>query len=134
MEDHSGISIKLSGIPLEEIVNFRTNPEFRDKFIIKIIPPMRGSLGMRARVTDGDYGVVIEIVRGLSVGVAGNYLTEWVKNLSQKYDIKKLLIEKDEVNTLSTSPQIINQIIIENININHRRDEGEDLLWTHFHY
>lgn len=127
MKDHLGVSIKLSGIPIDEIVAFRTNPEFRDRLLIKIAPPRNRYQQIQTRTIDsGSYEVVIEIVKGLSLAVAGNYLTEWIKHLSKKHNIKKLLIEKDEVNTQSTPPQIINQIIIKNININHGKNDSED--------
>jgi len=53
-------------------------------------------------------------------------LTEWIKHLSKKHNIKKLLIEKDEVDIQSSPSQVINQIIIKNININNGKDDGEE--------
>ena len=126
MDICAGVGIRISGIPIEEIVAFRTNPEFRDKFVIKIAPFSRHQ-GVQTRAVDsGSYEIIIEIAKGLSLGVAGNYLTEWIKYLSKKHDIKKLLIEKDEVDIQSSPSQVINQFIIKNININNGKDDGEE--------
>lgn len=126
MDICAGVGIRISGIPIEEIVAFRTNPEFRDKFVIKIAP-FSGHQGVQTRAVDsGSYEIIIEIAKGLSLGVAGNYLTEWIKHLSKKHNIKKLLIEKDEVDIQSSPSQVINQIIIKNININNGKDDGEE--------
>ncbi|MCU4322179.1 hypothetical protein [Acinetobacter schindleri] len=126
MDICAGVGIRISGIPIEEIVAFRTNPEFRDKFVIKIAPFSRHQ-GVQTRAVDsGSYEIIIEIAKGLSLGVAGNYLTEWIKYLSKKHDIKKLLIEKDEVDIQSSPSQVINRIIIKNININNGKDDGEE--------
>ncbi|MFV5476992.1 hypothetical protein VXQ12_16565 [Acinetobacter baumannii] len=126
MDICAGVGIRISGIPIEEIVAFRTNPEFRDKFVIKIAPFSRHQ-GVQTRAVDsGSYEIIIEIAKRLSLGVAGNYLTEWIKHLSKKHNIKKLLIEKDEVDIQSSPSQVINQIIIKNININNGKDDGEE--------
>lgn len=126
MDICAGVGIRISGIPIEEIVAFRTNPEFRDKFVIKIAPFSRHQ-GVQTRAVDsGSYEIIIEIAKGLSLGVASNYLTEWIKHLSKRHDIKKLLIEKDEVDIQSSPSQVINQIIIKNININNGKDDGEE--------
>ena len=126
MDICAGVGIRISGIPIEEIVAFRTNPEFRDKFVIKIAPFSRHQ-GVQTRAVDsGSYEIIIEIAKGLSLGVAGNYLTEWIKHLSKKHNIKKLLIEKDGVDIQSSPSQVINQIIIKNININNGKDDGEE--------
>lgn len=126
MDICAGVGIRISGIPIEEIVAFRTNPDFRDKFVIKIAPFSRHQ-GVQTRAVDsGSYEIIIEIAKGLSLGVAGNYLTEWIKHLSKKHNIKKLLIEKDEVDIQSSPSQVINQIIIKNININNGKDDGEE--------
>lgn len=126
MDICAGVGIRISGIPIEEIVAFRTNPEFRDKFVIKIAPFSRHQ-GVQTRAVDsGSYEIIIEIAKGLSLGVAGNYLTEWIKHLSKKHNIKKLLIEKDEIDIQSSPSQVINQIIIKNININNGKDDGEE--------
>lgn len=126
MDICAGVGIRISGIPIEEIVAFRTNPEFRDKFVIKIAPFSRHQ-GVQTRAIDsGSYEIIIEIAKGLSLGVASNYLTEWIKHLSKKHNIKKLLIEKDEVDIQSSPSQVINQIIIKNININNGKDDGEE--------
>lgn len=126
MDICAGVGIRISGIPIEEIVAFRTNPEFRDKFVIKIAPFSRHQ-GVQTRAVDsGSYEIIIEIAKGLSLGVASNYLTEWIKHLSKRHDIKKLLIEKDEVDIQSSPSQVINRIIIKNININNGKDDGEE--------
>lgn len=126
MDICAGVGIKLSRIPIEEIIAFRTNPEFRDKFVIKIAPFSRHQ-GVQTRTVDsGSHEIIIEIAKGLSLGIAGNYLTEWIKHLSKKHDIKKLLIEKDEVDIQSSPSQVINQIIIKNININNGKDDSEE--------
>lgn len=126
MDICAGVGIRISGIPIEEIVAFRANPEFKDKFVIKIAPFSRHQ-GVQTRAVDsGSYEIIIEIAKGLSLGVAGNYLTEWIKHLSKKHNIKKLLIEKDEVDIQSSPSQVINQIIIKNININNGKDDGEE--------
>lgn len=127
MKNHLGTSIKLSKIPIEEVFHFRSNPEYRDKFTIKINPHQKPGNGIQTRTIDSnDCEIIIEIAKGLSLGVAGNYLTDWVKYLFKKHNIKKLNIDGNEVRPDSSSSHTINQIIIQKIYINHREDDGEN--------
>lgn len=120
-------AIKLSGLPLMAALDLENSLYIPTGMDFKRFSKLAPSNGNRARTMDSDsYDLIVGIAAGLSLNVASNYLTEWIKHLFKKYKIKKLKIENDEIGADNPNSQVIYQIIIKNININHREEDSEE--------
>lgn len=123
MKDNLGVSIKLSEIPIDDIFAFRANPEFKDKFLIKMIPPKNRYQHIQTRTIDNSlYEVTITILSSVSLSLLSN----WIYDKYKKNRIKKPMINGVEVDIENITPEEILAIFAKNKDIDTSEDSTKE--------